>query len=201
MKIYADRPLRLCAQLLCDVLALAWIALWVRAAFALHETLSALARPDVLLEDAGEGLTTHMETAAETAAEVPFVGERLSEPFESMGATGEDLSAAGVGFQQTVADFALSLSLLTAVLPLLAVLGVWLPPRIRWIRRAAQTRRLRAMPAEAASRLLALRALAAAPVGALGRVHSDPVGAWRSGDEAVVEELAALELRRLGLRR
>lgn len=198
MKIYADRPLRRCAQLLCDALALAWIALWVWAATALHATLSALARPGVLLEDAGEGLTSHMAAAAETAREVPFVGEQLSEPFASMGATGEDLSAAGAGFQQTVADFALTLSLAVAVLPAVVALGVWLPPRIRWVRRAREARRLREMSAGAG--LLALRALAAAPVDALGRVHADPVDAWRRGDERVVAKLAALELRRLGLR-
>jgi len=200
VKIYADRPLRRCAQLLCDALALAWIALWVWAATALHATLSALARPGVLLEDAGEGLTSHMAAAAETAREVPFVGEQLSEPFASMGATGEDLSAAGAGFQQTVADFALTLSLAVAVLPAVVALGVWLPPRIRWVRRAREARRLREAATAAGSGLLALRALAAAPVDALGRVHADPVEAWRRGDERVVAKLAALELRRLGLR-
>jgi len=200
VKIYADRPLRLCVQLLCDVLAIAWIALWVKAATALHEALSALARPGVLLEDAGEGLSTHMEAAAEAAREVPFVGEQLAEPFVSMGATGEDLSSAGVGFQQTVAELALTLSLAVAVLPAVAALGLWLPARIRWIRRASQARGLRRAPGGTGTRLLALRALTTAPVGALSRVHADPVDAWQRGDERVVAELAALELRRLGLR-
>ncbi len=48
--------------------------------------------------------------------------------------------------------------------------------------------------------LLALRALAHQPTRQLLRVTGDPAAAWRRDDTAVVRELAALELRALGLR-
>jgi hypothetical protein len=48
--------------------------------------------------------------------------------------------------------------------------------------------------------LLALRALATQPLGRLTRVAPDVAEAWRRGDDATVDALAALELRQLGLR-
>ncbi|TDQ52428.1 hypothetical protein [Actinorugispora endophytica] len=201
MKIYADHPLRFCLQFLGDAFALVWIVLWIRAASALHEALNALAAPGALMEEAGDGLTSHMRDAAAAAEDVPLVGEQLARPFSGMGDTGEDLAAAGTGFQEGVAELAVGLSLLTAVLPVVVVLGVWLPSRIRWIRQASGVRRLRGLAPAAGAELLALRALSSASAGALSRVHRDPVGAWRSGDADAIDGLAALELGRLGLKR
>lgn len=45
-----------------------------------------------------------------------------------------------------------------------------------------------------------LRALSSVSPERLARVHGDPAGAWRADDTAALEGLAALELRRLGLR-
>lgn len=199
MTIYADRPLRRALQLGGDLLALAWIALGVWTAVALHRALAALARPGVLLHDAGDGLASHMASAAEAARNVPFVGDDLAAPLARLEATGDDLSAAGTGLQQTAAEFALLTAVAVAVLAVAVALGAWLPVRLRWIRQASQARQLTRLPGEAGTRLLALRALTAAPVPALCRLHDDPAEAWRSGDERVVAELAALELRRLGL--
>ncbi|TBL27832.1 hypothetical protein EYA84_28020, partial [Verrucosispora sp. SN26_14.1] len=47
--------------------------------------------------------------------------------------------------------------------------------------------------------LLALRALAGQPLRKLTRISPDVAEAWRQGDDATVNALAALELRRLGL--
>ena len=48
--------------------------------------------------------------------------------------------------------------------------------------------------------LFALRAMASQPLYVLAAVSDDPVGAWRDGDRRVIDELAAIELRRNGLR-
>ncbi|GAA3735355.1 hypothetical protein HDA32_003987 [Spinactinospora alkalitolerans] len=200
MKIYADRPLRFFLQFLGDVFALAWIAAWVWAAVSLHDMLSGLARPGTLMEDAGGGLSSNMSDAAERVGSVPLAGDQLSKPFTSVSEAGDALTEAGRQFQETVAGMALVLALLTAVLPLLFVLATWLPLRARWVHRASGARRLRAMSPEAGGELLALRALSSAPIGRLARVHPDPVGAWRTGDDATIARLAELELRRLGLK-
>ncbi|GLU46187.1 hypothetical protein [Nocardiopsis ansamitocini] len=201
MKIYADRPLRFTLQFLSDAFAIVWIWLWVRAGQSLHATLMTLTRPGELMEESGGGLTSHMNEAAEVAGGVPLVGEQLAVPFQSMGEAGDSLSEAGTRFQESVTEMALLLSVLTAVLPVMMILVLWLPLRARWIRQASGARRLRRMSPEASSELLALRALASAPVRALTKVHGDPVDAWRRGDPEAVDRLAALELRRLGLRR
>lgn len=200
MKLYADRPARVFWQVLADVLALVWTAAWVWAALGLHAALSALSGPGRLMADAGEGMDHNMSDAAEKVRQVPLAGDGLAAPFGRVGEAGASLGEAGRSLQDSVAGAALSLSLLTAVLPVLLVLALWLPARARWIRRAGEVRRLRSLEPRARNRLLALRALSSAPPARLAAVHADPAGAWHSGDAAAVEALAAVELHRLGLR-
>jgi hypothetical protein len=77
------------------------------------------------------------------------------------------------------------------------VLLVWLPLRVRFIRRASSAAALRASPA--GRDLLALRALAHRPLRELTRLDPDVAEAWRRGDDSTVDALASLELRSLGL--
>ncbi|GHC75049.1 hypothetical protein GCM10007079_09830 [Nocardiopsis terrae] len=200
MKLYADTPVRACLQLVCDLAALVWAFVWIHAALALRETLLSLNRPGELMSSTGAGLTEHMDTAAENVRQVPLAGEALAAPFTGLSGTGESLSAAGDSFQDSVGTLALTLPLLVAALPLFLLAATWLPARARWIVRATGTVRLRALAPEARTRLLALRALSGAPAAGLAAVHEDPAGAWQENDRTVVAELAALELRRLGLR-
>ncbi|MFC7330658.1 hypothetical protein [Marinactinospora rubrisoli] len=201
MRIYADRPARRLLQIGADAAALVWIAAWVWAAVLLRDALVRLAGPGALLADAGTGLSGNMADAAERVRELPLVGDGLSAPFGSVGDAGETLTDAGRRFEEAVGDAAVALPLLTALLPILVALTVWLPPRARWIRQAADVRRARGLDGGAADRLLALRALANAPVGRLAQVHPDPAGAWHGGDAQATTRLAGLELDRLGLRR
>ena len=86
--------------------------------------------------------------------------------------------------------------------------GADLPARHRAVRLAAAAGALDApgrvgakLAAGPAGRdLLALRALATQPLGKLTRIGPDVAEAWRRGDDATVDALAALELRQLGLR-
>ncbi len=200
MKLYADTPVRACLQLASDLFALIWVFVWISAALSLREVILTLNRPGELMASTGEGFTEHMNTAAENVQQVPLAGDALAAPFGNLGETGESLSAAGDSFQETVASLSLTLPLLVAVLPLFLIAATWLPARARWISRATSTRRLSGLTPEARTRLLALRALSSASPARLMTVHPDPAGAWREDDPATVTELAALELRRLGLR-
>ncbi|WP_017584910.1 hypothetical protein [Nocardiopsis ganjiahuensis] len=200
MKLYADTPVRACLQLVSDLFALVWVFAWISAALSLREVVLALNRPGELMADTGDGFTEHMETAAENVRQVPLAGDALATPFTSLSETGESLSAAGDSFQESVASLSLTLPLLVAVLPLFLIAATWLPARARWISRATSTRRLSGLNPEARNRLLALRALSSASPARLMAVHEDPAGAWQENDPATVTELAALELRRLGLR-
>jgi hypothetical protein len=77
------------------------------------------------------------------------------------------------------------------------VLFVWLPLRVRWVRRASAAARLRDV--SSGRDLLALRALATQPLGRLVRLDPQIAAAWRRGDPDAVEALARLQLRSLGL--
>ena len=90
------------------------------------------------------------------------------------------------------------LGVLIAVIPVLLVLAVWLPARVRFARRAGAAQRF--VDADADLDLFALRAMAGQPMHLLARISDDPAGAWRRGDPDVVRRLAVLELRSVGLR-
>lgn len=200
MKLYADRPVRALVQLASDALAVAWVYLWVRAALDLRDLIGRLDRPGELMAATGRGFSEHMDSAAEQAAKVPLAGEALATPFTNMSETGDSLTSAGDSFRETVASLATTLPLLVAAVPILLVAATWLPARARWIARATSVRRAGKLSPQARSRLLALRALTSVAPARLAAVHADPADAWRSGDAAALDRLAALELRRMGLR-
>ncbi|MFL1377634.1 MULTISPECIES: hypothetical protein [unclassified Nocardiopsis] len=200
MKLYADRPVRALFQLASDALAAAWVYLWVRAALELRDLIGRLDRPGELMVATGQGFSEHMDSAAEQAAKVPLAGETLAVPFTNMSETGASLTSAGDSFRETVASLAATLPLLVAAVPILLVATTWLPARARWIARATAVRRAGKLSPRARSRLLALRALTTVAPARLAAVHADPADAWRSGDAATLDRLAALELRRLGLK-
>lgn len=200
MKLYADTPVRACLQLVSDLAALTWTFLWISAALSLREILQSLNRPGELMSSTGEGFTEHMSTAAENVGRVPLAGEALSTPFTDLSESGESLTAAGDSFQESVASLSFTLPLLVALLPLFLLAATWLPARARWIHRATTTKRLTALAPQARTRLLALRALSSASPARLMEAHEDPALAWQQNESAAVARLAALELRRLGLR-
>jgi hypothetical protein len=197
VKLYADRPRRVVVQLLGDLAAVVWTVLWVRAGFAVHDAVLALAAPGRKLEDAGGALERNLRSAGETAERVPVVGDELRAPFDAAAGAGRSLAAAGRDQQALVADAALLLAAVAVVVPLLLALW-WLVRRIRWVREAAAARKLLAGGADAA--LFALRALASQPLPRLRAVAADPLSGWRDGDPEVVAALAALELGSLGVR-
>ena len=90
------------------------------------------------------------------------------------------------------------MGLLTVAVPLALVLFLWLPRRLRWMRRAGVAGKVRNQPA--GRDLLALRALATRPLDQLAKLGPDIAQSWRNGDASAVDALAALELKDLGLR-
>ncbi|WP_422773743.1 hypothetical protein ACN28C_13095 [Plantactinospora sp. WMMC1484] len=198
MRIYADRFPTAARQLLTDLLVVAWVYLWIRAAMWLHDLVQKLAVPGQKLEGAGGGLADNLADAGGKVGRLPVVGDELTSPFEKAAGAARAMADAGREQQELVGDLALALSLALLVFPLGVVLLGWLPLRVRWMRRAAAARALRSAPG--GRDLLALRALANQPIRRLTRIDPDVAQAWRRGDAGAVEALAALELRALGLR-
>ncbi|MEV7226843.1 hypothetical protein AB0M79_07430 [Polymorphospora sp. NPDC051019] len=198
MKIYADRFPTALRQFVTDVLVVVWVYAAVRAAMWLHDLVQKLAVPGQKLAGAGGGLADNLADAGGKVGRVPIVGDELTAPFERAAEAARSMADAGREQQDLVGDLALALAVAVLIFPLGLVLFGWLPLRVRWIRRATAARALRTAPA--GRDLLALRALVSQPLGRLTRIDPDVAEAWRRGDDATVEALAALELRGLGLR-
>ncbi|MGK5522885.1 hypothetical protein ACSNN9_26500 [Micromonospora sp. URMC 107] len=198
MKIYADRFPTAVRQMITDLLVVAWVYGAIRGALWLHDLVQKLAVPGRKLEGAGGGLADNLAEAGGKVGRVPLVGDELTAPFERAATAARSLAEAGRDQQELVDQLALALAVAVLVFPLGLVLFGWLPLRVRWMRRAASAAKLAAAPA--GRDLLALRALATQPLGRLTRIAPDVAEAWRRGDDATVDALAALELRQLGLR-
>ncbi|MEU9992593.1 hypothetical protein AB0E10_38530 [Streptomyces sp. NPDC048045] len=200
MRLYAQTPPRLIRQVLADLIALALIAVAVKFALTVHDALLLLAEPGRKAQGAGDDLATGLDGAADAASKVPLIGGSLKKPLQFAAGAGNGLSDAGQSVQHIVGQVADLTALALIVLPVAFVLVLWLPARLRWIRRSAATRRLVDSPGGAD--LLALRALTgpqrdlaavAVPAGGLA-------DAWRRGDQQVIADLSRVALERAGLR-
>ncbi|WP_194814118.1 hypothetical protein [Nocardia sp. XZ_19_385] len=198
MKIYADRGTVFLRQVLMDLLVVLWVYAAIRTAWWVHDLVRKLAVPGQKLEGAGNGMADNLGDVGDKVGRVPVVGDELTTPFDKAAAAARSIAEAGHDQQGLVDDLAIALAVGLLIFPIGLVLFVWLPRRLRWMRRAAAAKSLRAAPA--GRDLLALRALANQPLRTLNRIDPDVVDAWRRGDDATVRELAALELRSLGLR-
>jgi hypothetical protein len=196
MRIYAERPGRAGLQLLADLLAVAWIWLTVVVARSVHDFVLALQGPARTLAGAGESIRTAFDNAARTASTVPFIGEDLAQALGAGTGAGDSLIASGREQMEAIARVAFGTTVATVLLGAMPVLFLWLPLRLRYARLARSAVTARAVDSD----LLALRAITRRPVRSLLRVAPDPATSWRRDERAVVYELAALELRSLGLR-
>ncbi|GAA5108259.1 hypothetical protein GCM10023319_80910 [Nocardia iowensis] len=197
VKIYADRTPVAVRQLVTDLLVVAWVYAAVRVALWLHDLLHKLAVPGQKLEGAGNGMADNLDAVGDKVGRVPMVGDELTSPFERTAAAARTISEAGRDQQDLIGDLAMALAIGSLIVPIGLVLFLWLPLRLRWIRRAAVAARLRTDPS--GQDLLALRALANQPLRTLDRLDPHAVDAWRRGDDTTIRQLAALELHGLGL--
>lgn len=198
MQWYAETPARRTRQVVGDLLVLAWIILWVLVAQWTFDLVSRLAAPADPLRSAGGTVQTRMTEVAGQVGDVPLVGDRLTGPFNGAADAGASLVTAGNVLETSVDRVAWLLAVLIAAVPILIVAGTYLILRVVAMRRAAALGRLR--DGEHALELFALRALVSQSPARLARVGGDPLNGWQSGDEEMIRTLAALELRRLGLR-
>ncbi|WP_432830197.1 hypothetical protein [Dactylosporangium sp. CA-092794] len=197
MKVYADRAPVALRQVLTDVLVVVWVYAWVRLGMMLFDLIQKLAVPGQQLEGAGDGLARNLGAAGDKIKGVPGVPDSVASPFTDAAGAATSLANAGREQQTIVHDLAWVLSVVIVVLPVLLVIAVWLPLRIRWMRSAGSAAQLRAV--SAGRDLLALRALTTQPLKRLLRVDPEIAARWRRGDPDAVEALARLQLRSLGL--
>lgn len=196
--MYADRLPTAIRQVVTDLIVVIWVYAWVRAGLWVHGMVLKLGVPGQKLESAGSGIADNLADAGSKVGRVPLVGDQLTKPFNGAAGAARSIADAGRQQQEIVGNLAVILALMAVALPLAIVLFVWLPRRLRWMRRAGVAGAVRDRPA--GRDLLALRALASRPLDELAALGPDIAQSWRNGDAAAVDALAELELRRLGLR-
>lgn len=200
MRLYAQTPARRNRQVLGDLIALALIAAAVWFALTVRDAIMLLAEPGRKVERSGDSLAAALGNAGDAASDVPLVGGLLEKPLRSAADAGTGFADAGQSLQHTVDQVATLTTTALIVVPVAVVLLLWLPPRLRWIRRGATVRRL--LDAPGGSDLLALRALTG-PLGDLAALPAPEGGladGWRRGDPQVIADLCAVAVRRAGLR-
>lgn len=200
MPLYADLPARRTRQITVDVAVVVTIAVAVAVALAVRDLVLTLRAPGEQLVEAGSGLQGSFDGAAESAGRIPVFGEALADGLGRGGGAGETLVSAGQSHVAAVEAVAAWLAVLIVAVPVLLALVGWLPWRVHYARRSGAVRRL---AGTGQHDLLALRALTRMSperlVTECRGITEDPAGAWRRGDPAVVQVLAAAELRSHGL--
>ncbi|MGB3770207.1 MAG: hypothetical protein WBF79_07400 [Rhodococcus sp. (in: high G+C Gram-positive bacteria)] len=198
IRLYSDLPAGRARQVVSDVAMVVWTVFWIRVGMRLYDAVLALGAPGREIARAGGGLERSLRAAGEKVSGVPLVGDDVRTPFDRAGAAGAALRGAGEAQVEAVHALALFLGVAIAALPIAVFLLVWLPRRIRFVRRAHAAATL--VDSGADLDLFALRALTRRPLPTLVRIHDDPAGAWRAGDQEVIRALAALELSASGIR-
>lgn len=198
MGIYARRPWRLARQVAGDLFLIVWTVLWWLAGRAVGHAVGAVADPARQIGDASRTLAGQLGQAAEQAGRIPGLGRDLRSPLDDSSRSLGDVTAAANQLVATIERSATVLGWVVFLIPVVLLLVVWLPARIRFFRQAGAAQRFLDGPADLD--LFALRAMASQPMHVLAQISDDPVAAWRRGDRAVINALAAAELRRSGLR-
>jgi hypothetical protein len=196
--MYADRLPQAIRQLLTDLLVVIWVYAWIKAGIWVNDLVEKLAVPGQKLQQAGTDISGNLLDIGGKVGRVPLVGDELTSPFTSAAGAAANLAAAGQEQQEIVNNLALALGIIAAAMPLALVVFLWLPLRVRWMRRAGAAAKVRREPA--GKDLLALRALTSRPLNELSKLGPDIAQSWRNGDAAAVDALAGLELRKLGLK-
>lgn len=197
MKLYADTPARRHRQIMADVGFVLWAIVWIWLASKMYDLVLMLGAPGVAIESAGTSLSDNMVSAGEAIDGLPVVGESVRTPFDRMSEAGASIADAGRGQQEAVTKLAWFAAFCVAAIPIATLAAIWLPLRVRFIRRINASQRF--IDSAADLELFAVRALARQPIAALAAIDPDPVARWRAGDAAVIRALAQLELRDEGL--
>jgi len=198
MSFYSDFPVARTRQIIADVVGVVTAIVIVVIAASVAAAIRAFAAFGRDLETAGRDFQAGLTEAADNLGDIPLIGGGIRGPLDVAAAAGDSVASAGRAQQSLVETVAVTAGWAVALVPLLLLALLWVFPRVRFARRSARLRALIAKGLTADT--LAARAIARAPLAQLVAVHPDPGAAWRANDPAVVHALAALELRRAGIR-
>jgi hypothetical protein len=181
IRFYPQVPERFVRTLLADLAVLALLALFAWLGFKVHGTIEELTVLGRGVNQAGTSIQGGFDAASASVDGIPVVGDELAGAFTSAGAgTGGNVAALGERGEDAVSDLANLLGLVVFLVPALLALAVFVPPRVRQIRRLSAAGQLLGRTdgqvAGERRRFLAMRAAFSLPYTTLARYTSDPFG-------------------------
>lgn len=191
------RPARHVRNIVGDAVLLLWVLLWYFVGRAARGVVTQLSEPIRHIGDTTDSLATRVSDAADSLGEIALVGDALAGPFRSIATTLQELGAQSEAQLATIDQLGTFLFVVVWLMPSMTYALLYVPRRIRRATEAAQARRY--IDERADLDLFALRAMANAPMSRLATISDDPVAAWRTGNKQVIDQLADLELRRVGI--
>ncbi|MGW0159607.1 hypothetical protein ACWDUN_09835 [Mycobacterium sp. NPDC003323] len=195
---YATRPGRLLAQIISDVMVIAWTVAWVMVGSVVYAAVATIAEVGRQVQEGADGVSGSLGSAGDSVDDVPLVGDGLSGPLRAAAEAAAEIAGAGQNLDSTATWLAWVLAIAVAATPIVTVGLPWLFLRIRFFRRKLTV--LTLASTHAGQELLAMRALANRPLAKLTAVDPDPIGAWRRDDRPAIRGLALLELHAAGVR-
>ena len=136
MTFYSDFARRRILQVIADGAAILSIVGSVVLGVTLHGAILALQEVGTRLADAGSSFESTMSEISERLGQVPLIGTGIRAPFDEASGAGSTLQEVGRAQQEATQQLALGVGLAVSVIPILAILLLWLIPRIRFARRA-----------------------------------------------------------------
>lgn len=196
--LYSDNGGRRAWQVLVDLVVAAWVAAWAVGGHLVRVGMQTMADNGYDAQTRADGAVQRLQAAQDAAGRVPLLGDEIGRPFAATADAVGSLSDTARGFGDWFSTWAWPVSIGFVLVPVVAVVPLWLLLRLRFARRARAARRLASMPG--GPRLLALRALATHPVDVLAKVGPDPLSAFEGRQPAAIDQLARLELASCGVR-
>ncbi len=197
MSLYARRSWRLVGQVGFDAFMLVWLIVWWLVGRFTGAAIRVLEAPARKTASSAADLSNSFGSAAGQVGGVPGIGSSLRSPFDQAVTSLNSIVLAAQDQVASIERLATIVSWLVFLVPVSILLAVWLPTRIRFVRRSRAAQRF--IDGQADLDLFALRAMTSQPMHVLARISDDPVAAWRNGDRQVIDALAEVELRRNGL--
>ena len=196
-RLYSEVPAQRRRQLTRDVVTLLLIVLFVWVGLLVRDTVNELGVLASGVKEAGQTVEGGFLSVADAVSKVPVIGESIGGAIADAGdGSGGTLADLGQSGEEAVNRVATVLGIVTAALPIVVLLAVVVPRRVRRIRRMSAGAAVDLHDPER-RRLLAMRAAFGLPFDELLEFTNDPLGDLAKGrhDALVAAALADVGLR------
>ena len=198
IRLYSEVPAQRGKQIASDIVVVLLIVFFIWVGKFVHDAVGELAVLATGVKEAGQTVEGGFQSVADAVSGVPVIGESIGNAIAGAGdGTGGNLAELGQSGEDAVFAVARIVGIVTATLPILVLLAVVLPRRIRRIRHmSVASRVLVDLHDPERRRLLAMRAAFGMPYDELLEHTPDPLGDLAAGRH---DALVAAALADVGL--